>query len=212
MSCTRSEEHTSELQSPCNLVCRLRLSRVSVSTLSPYPTLFRSQGLEPRHSGQGSAGVSRHYDHRRERRGDHDVLARHVSAPRLDVQLRRVARRQVVQRNAPCPVQDRKSTRLNSSHLVISYAVFACRASVSRPSLPTRRSSDLKVWSLAIPGKDLPGFRGITTIDASVEEITTFLLDTSQHPDWMYNCDESRVVKSYNETHHVLYKIGRAHV
>src|SRR5688500_12586106 len=32
----RSEEHTSELQSPCNLVCRRPLS------LFPYTTLFRS--------------------------------------------------------------------------------------------------------------------------------------------------------------------------
>src|SRR5688500_15627163 len=32
----RSEEHTSELQSPCNLVCR------PAATLVPYTTLFRS--------------------------------------------------------------------------------------------------------------------------------------------------------------------------
>src|SRR5688500_16772470 len=37
----RSEEHTSELQSPCNLVCRL-LPRPPRSTLFPYTTLFRS--------------------------------------------------------------------------------------------------------------------------------------------------------------------------
>src|SRR5256885_133936 len=54
----RSEEHTSELQSPCNLVCRLLLEkkkkhcstfffflmirRPPRSTLFPYTTLFRS--------------------------------------------------------------------------------------------------------------------------------------------------------------------------
>src|SRR5690625_85643 len=37
--------------------------------------------------------------------------------------------------------QDRKSTRLNSSHVAISYAVF-CRARGLR-AFPTRRSSDL---------------------------------------------------------------------
>src|SRR5688500_7535706 len=37
---SRSEEHTSELQSPCNLVCRLL--RPLRSTLFPYTTLFRS--------------------------------------------------------------------------------------------------------------------------------------------------------------------------
>src|SRR5688500_189247 len=39
---SRSEEHTSELQSPCNLVCRLLLPRSPTATLFPYPTLFRS--------------------------------------------------------------------------------------------------------------------------------------------------------------------------
>src|SRR5882762_5309341 len=38
----RSEEHTSELQSHLNLVCRLLLRRPPRSTLFPYTTLFRS--------------------------------------------------------------------------------------------------------------------------------------------------------------------------
>src|SRR5688500_14199972 len=42
----RSEEHTSELQSPCNLVCRLLLLLPPPpSTLFPYTTLFRSPQL-----------------------------------------------------------------------------------------------------------------------------------------------------------------------
>src|SRR5699024_8061372 len=38
---------------------------------------------------------------------------------------------------------DRKSTRLNSSHVSISYAVFCCRLPPRSTLLPTRRSSDL---------------------------------------------------------------------
>src|SRR5437867_753937 len=38
----RSEEHTSELQSPYDLVCRLLLPPPPTSTLFPYTTLFRS--------------------------------------------------------------------------------------------------------------------------------------------------------------------------
>src|SRR5439155_418394 len=41
---TRSEEHTSELQSRGHLVCRLLLRRPPRSTLFPYTTLFRSMG------------------------------------------------------------------------------------------------------------------------------------------------------------------------
>src|SRR5690606_8899656 len=40
---TRSEEHTSELQSRENLVCRLLLRPPTTSPLSPYTTLFRSK-------------------------------------------------------------------------------------------------------------------------------------------------------------------------
>src|SRR5256885_13166138 len=32
-NCTRSEEHTSELQSPCNLVCRLLLEKKNKETM-----------------------------------------------------------------------------------------------------------------------------------------------------------------------------------
>src|SRR5690606_34294870 len=42
---------------------------------------------------------------------------------------------------AECHRQDRKSTRLNSSHVKISYAVFCDRRALH--SFPTRRSSDL---------------------------------------------------------------------
>src|SRR5256885_5789212 len=35
----RSEEHTSELQSPCNLVCRLLLEKKKTTPLSHYSTI-----------------------------------------------------------------------------------------------------------------------------------------------------------------------------
>src|SRR5437773_1227350 len=47
----RSEEHTSELQSHHDLVCRLLLRQPPRSTLFPYTTLFRSGGS----SGPGQA-------------------------------------------------------------------------------------------------------------------------------------------------------------
>src|SRR5256885_6680369 len=35
----RSEEHTSEFQSPCNLVCRLLLEKKKKKTLKTFPTI-----------------------------------------------------------------------------------------------------------------------------------------------------------------------------
>src|ERR1039457_2331383 len=107
---SRSEEHTSELQSPCNLVCRLLLEkkkngtvvrclffflmirRPPRSTLFPYTTLFRSS----RHTPECNHSVPPPY--------------------------------------APAATADRKSTRLNSSHLVISYAVFCLKKKKTAPS------------------------------------------------------------------------------
>src|SRR5256885_12558097 len=45
----RSEEHTSELQSPCNLVCRLLLEKEQKIHLQP-PLRSSGNALHPRHS------------------------------------------------------------------------------------------------------------------------------------------------------------------
>src|SRR5256885_11464908 len=42
---TRSEEHTSELQSPCNLVCRLLLEKKKNSTPARVSGLLRSSAV-----------------------------------------------------------------------------------------------------------------------------------------------------------------------
>src|SRR5688500_19185313 len=41
----RSEEHTSELQSPCNLVCRLLLEKKSISSAGPPRVLIAATPL-----------------------------------------------------------------------------------------------------------------------------------------------------------------------
>src|SRR3712207_8696829 len=89
------------------------------STLFPYTTLFRS----------------------RRRRGPQQVHRALDPAP-LQVAVRRLAERgrerpdEVARRAAgqPCErldVEDRKSTRLNSSHANISYAVFCLKKKIS---------------------------------------------------------------------------------
>src|SRR5256885_6767195 len=81
------------------------------STLFPYTTLFRS----PRHHqlGHGGEGLG-HVETARE----HDRCLREELQP--------LGRQRRPGRAAAVP-RDRKSTRLNSSHLVISYAVFCLK-------------------------------------------------------------------------------------
>src|SRR5258708_21331769 len=47
-----------------------------------------------------------------------------------------------------CPFgQDRKSTRLNSSHQIISYAVFCLKKKIQMPGLTTPRSEAARLYS-----------------------------------------------------------------
>src|SRR3712207_8128046 len=88
------------------------------STLFPYTTLFRSAGRERPHLRPWLGEVRRAGDHV----GPH--LGRQVERPALRVgdQQRGVGSPPLV-----FGVGDRKSTRLNSSHANISYAVFCLK-------------------------------------------------------------------------------------
>src|SRR5256885_4485259 len=78
------------------------------STLFPYTTLFRS--------------VLRHTQQNPRRPGAHGSLRLWRLRSLRDTQLLAELRHAVAE-----PETDRKSTRLNSSHLVISYAVFCLK-------------------------------------------------------------------------------------
>src|SRR5256885_7084448 len=85
------------------------------STLFPYPTLFRSLSLLLLHRVQDR----RHAVPAADRDEVGSLVRAVVALPRGDEGLVRRARRR--------GRIDRKSTRLNSSHLVISYAVFCLK-------------------------------------------------------------------------------------
>src|SRR3712207_8381096 len=92
------------------------------STLFPYTTLFRSgsRGWCPGWSGW--FGTGRRRGAARPKRGPPDVaaLGGKLEGERWMVELRKVE-------TGPGLVSDRKSTRLNSSHANISYAVFCLK-------------------------------------------------------------------------------------
>src|SRR2546430_14497430 len=98
----------------------LMIRRPPRSTLFPYTTLFRSIGLDQSvalQSLQGRVDLAH-------------VQGPDLPGPRLELltQLKPVLRPLAEQREQRVPdAQDRKSTRLNSSHSQISYAVFCLK-------------------------------------------------------------------------------------
>src|SRR2546422_8583296 len=102
------------------------------STLFPYTTLFRSQGLVaavdqavPARDGREERGRRDGQRRSRRRGGRGDALG--LRAAESEVQ-RHVARLRTPPGQGAVPrAADRKSTRLNSSHGYISYAVFCLK-------------------------------------------------------------------------------------
>src|SRR3712207_7967128 len=87
------------------------------STLFPYTTLFRSDGSRPVIANDG-------WEHTAT-----DILGIHDYAPEGEFLEDRyaAAASEGVSGWGPHEMQDRKSTRLNSSHANISYAVFCLK-------------------------------------------------------------------------------------
>src|SRR5256885_9280422 len=83
------------------------------STLFPYTTLFRSRGHAALREQQHEVGHKAGAERARERQAE----ANEPGGRRRDHGERAAVR----------AIEDRKSTRLNSSHLVISYAVFCLK-------------------------------------------------------------------------------------
>src|SRR5205807_7443155 len=94
------------------------------STLFPYTTLFRSRG-QRLDTGAAQPARQAAVCHRRFAQGRRDLRQR-LQAGGGDGQ-----------------VPDRKSTRLNSSHLVISYAVFCLKKKISWVPVPMTRSKSV---------------------------------------------------------------------
>src|SRR3712207_8734509 len=86
------------------------------STLFPYTTLFRSQADRHRQPRQPEVGIPRRR-HQQDEQGAKDVQDHEGFPPAKGA----------ADRPAAYPTRDRKSTRLNSSHANISYAVFCLK-------------------------------------------------------------------------------------
>src|SRR5256885_9757594 len=92
------------------------------STLFPYTTLFRS-------TLESHARVSRSQSHARSLTLEVSRSKSHARSLTLEVS-RSSLTLEVSRSGLTLAAQDRKSTRLNSSHLVISYAVFCLKKKI----------------------------------------------------------------------------------
>src|SRR3712207_7441094 len=90
------------------------------STLFPYTTLFRS----PQRIGLSAT------------QNPLEEVARFLVGPRRTATIVDAGIRKPLDLKIQVPVEDRKSTRLNSSHANISYAVFCLKKQTNRYAAP----------------------------------------------------------------------------
>jgi hypothetical protein len=62
-----------------------------------------------------------------------------------------------------------------------------------------------------VPGRALPEFRGETELDAELYEVLAVILDVPAQTGWMWQCRESRVLKSDGDGRVVFYQRLDAH-
>src|SRR5207248_1548866 len=131
-SCSvRSEEHTSELQSPYDLVCRLLPPIADLHPLSLHDALPICREADRSVARAGRGDVPRRGGGGQDAR--HDLQQAVLTAVRGGAPAARHRRRpttRALQRQVRARL-DRKSTRLNSSHRTISYAVFCLPSPIS---------------------------------------------------------------------------------
>src|SRR2546426_5628032 len=89
------------------------------STLFPYTTLFRSAGLDEPEDAQGVSGTL-------------DFVLPGLESARAAPGQAQHDERHATPDDSGVHERDRKSTRLNSSHLVISYAVFCLKKKIRK--------------------------------------------------------------------------------
>ena len=63
----------------------------------------------------------------------------------------------------------------------------------------------IRVWKNEVPGRDLPGFRGETTVAAEPQAIVDVIEDWKHHTEWMHRCAESTMLKRFDDGRTLMY-------
>ncbi len=83
--------------------------------------------------------------------------------------------------------------------------LFVCSDALAEPWRQITYEDGIRVSRKAVPGRDLPKFRGITTYNHSVFSILTVLDHVPSHTEWVHRCVDSRVIKNITDFSRIIY-------
>lgn len=67
------------------------------------------------------------------------------------------------------------------------------------------KKDDIYVWKRERAEGEMPGFRGRVYVNATPEAVLDEMLDYKNHPEWMYACSESKLLKRLSDEHAIMY-------
>ncbi|MEB8432075.1 START domain-containing protein [Cocleimonas sp. KMM 6892] len=63
-----------------------------------------------------------------------------------------------------------------------------------------KEEDNIQVFVSKTKGSPLKSFRGVVTVDSSVNSVLSVIADTSSYPRWVHNCKSAKTIKRVSET------------
>ncbi len=93
-----------------------------------------------------------------------------------------------------------KNRSLSLLALIFSVTVFSVPFNGAENSWHLEKEEDdIQVFIASTKGTALKSFRGIVTVDNSINSVLAVITDASTYPRWLHNCKSAKIVKRVSE-------------
>ncbi len=104
--------------------------------------------------------------------------------------------------------QQRKSPKLLLHLVLLSTTLVAVNGcAVTGPWRLAKQRQGIELYLQEYPDSAIPEFKGVVTINTSLQNVMSMLTDFSSWPDWVYGCRHAEVVRTLGYSEAYLYQI-----
>jgi len=73
-----------------------------------------------------------------------------------------------------------------------------------------KNKDGIKAYTREVKNSDVKKVKVVTNVNASLSALSCLLKDIKHHESWMYNCIDSKILKTINETEYLFYTLSSA--
>src|SRR5262245_29766896 len=104
-----------------------------------------------------------------------------------------------------CPIFNSESLVMVRIAAGILFLFLGADALAQRDCVLRKDEDSIKVYSCAAPNSKFKAIKANFTVNASLSQIVSFVLDASNYVNWQYNTIESSLVEKVNDLEIVYY-------